>query len=372
MIKYKKFDILKVAAQCEIELDSRTLRRREVMAWCPFCQTPSSNYHMSINPEKECFFCHKCSAFGNTVSLYARMQGISNKEAAEQLAGGNYAPANPVHVQARHLQATVHVRHRNAVYHDMLKTLPLSEKHRMNLLERGLSDERIRRNMYRTMPKDLLQRRRVAQYLARHHDLRGVPGFYYSQYGYWELWGKSGVLIPVRDANDNIQGMQIRLDDVSKNKYRWLSSNPDYGYPYGAASSAWVHVTGNSGNAKEVYITEGALKGDVASYLSGDRLFICTAGVSSIQHLADTIKGLKVTRANSCYDMDQIALLQALVERRNNPHDAEAQKPCPIEKMEAVVHSTGIPCIRRTWSPEFNGVDELYLDWSKNRQQRAA
>ena len=42
---------------------------------------------------------------------------------------------------------------RHAVYSDMLAHLTLLPKHGENLLERGLSEERIRRNEYRSMPE---------------------------------------------------------------------------------------------------------------------------------------------------------------------------------------------------------------------------
>ncbi len=76
------------------------------------------------------------------------------------------------------------------------------------------------------------------------------------------LAGVPGILIPICDHEGYIQGLQIRLDNVDKKKYRWLSSNPDNGYPYGVASSVWVHVVGNRGGA-ECEFTEGALKGEL-------------------------------------------------------------------------------------------------------------
>jgi hypothetical protein len=249
--------------------------------------------------------------------------------------------------------------------------MALTEEHRNNLRLRGLSDERISDNMYRSMPAHFYKRRSIAGFLAKRHDLRGIPGFYYSKYGYWELWGKPGLLIPICDMGGYIQGVQLRLDGAEKNKYRWLSSNPEYGFPYGTPSSVWVHISGDR-NAKEAYITEGGLKGDVASYLSGGRLFICTAGVSSVQYLYDALKSLSVTRLNGCYDMDQVQVLDTLLELRKDPRNADAFKPCPLEKMEAVAQSTGIPYERRTWPAEINKIDEVYFDWVRRQERKAA
>ena len=304
MFEYRKFDIVEVAERCGISLDSRTLHRVEVEAWCPFCPTKSSSYHLYLNKDKERFICYKCSAKGNSVTLYAQIYGVDNKEASERLSG----ECRELPTEASEKTAAVPgyelapLRRRHDVYYDMLTAMSLTESHLSDLTGRGLPSGRVRHNMYRSMPRSFYKRRAIAGFLANRHDLRGVPGFYYSQYGHWELWGKPGVLIPICDADGYIQGLQIRLDGVSKKKYRWLSSNPDYDLPYGTASSTWVHVAGNRDNG-EAFITEGGLKGDVASCLSGgDLLFICTAGASGIRLLADTLRSLRIAKVYGCYD----------------------------------------------------------------------
>jgi hypothetical protein len=377
MLEYEKFDIVEVAEACGIELNSRTLGKAEVEAWCPFCPTESSDYHLYLSKGKGQFYCQKCSASGNSVTLYARFYGISNKEAAGRLRHGEISGAQYngdfAYLANRRLRAPGYeaapLARRHDVYYDMLSEMSLTEPHRINLAERGLSRERIRQGMYRSMPEDNYKRRKIAETLSTRHDLRGVPGFYYSKYRHWELAGTPGVLIPICNQDGYIQGLQIRLDDADKKKYRWLSSNPDNGYPYGTASSVWVHVTGDRGGA-ECDLTEGALKGDVASHLSGGRLFVCTAGVNSIQYLAGMLKALGVKKVNGCYDMDQVTIYYDLVKlRRENPFDKEAAKPCSLERMEAEVRSAGVDYERRIWAPELNGIDKYYLDWFANRQK---
>lgn len=375
MLDYDKFDIVAVAEGCGIKFNSRTLGRAEVEAWCPFCQSKSSDYHLYLNREKEMFFCQKCSASGNSVSLFARIHGISNKEAALRLSGGSFDSTSRAVAAPAHQKIITQgfglapLARRHDVYYDMLSQMRLSEQHRTNLAERGLSRERIVQGMYRSMPEDIYKRRNIAETLAKNHNLRGVPGFYYSKYGHWELAGVPGILIPVCNPDGYIQGLQIRLDNADKKKYRWVSSNPDNGYPYGTASSVWVHVTGDR-SGFECDITEGALKGDVASYLSGGRLFVCAAGVNSIQYLGDTLRALGVKKVNGCYDMDQVTLYYELVKkRRENPFDKDAAKPCPLERMEAEVRAAGIAYERRIWSPELNGIDQYYLDWFTYQQK---
>ena len=108
----------------------------------------------------------------------------------------------------------------------MLAHLTLLPKHGENLLERGLSEERIRRNEYRSMPETERGRRLLTDLLRSHgHDLHGIPGFR-TYYGDWTLSGPNGFLIPVRNKDGLIQGLKIRLDDAQQanRKYRWLSS----------------------------------------------------------------------------------------------------------------------------------------------------
>jgi len=67
---------------------------------------------------------------------------------------------------------------RSEIYLELLKMLPLERKHYVNLHNRGLSDEIIRGNMYRSIPTNYGLRQRIVADLARRYDLSGVPGFY--------------------------------------------------------------------------------------------------------------------------------------------------------------------------------------------------
>ena len=249
------------ARRCGLVLDARTLRRKEVEASCPFCGDHGpGKYHLSLNTDTDQYRCNLCNAHGNSVLLYSRIFGVSTSEAYRTLAeeGKVYPlPQQPVSQNTERQPASLMQRH--AAYSDMLDHLVLLDRHRENLLDRGLSEERIKENGYRSMPESEHGRKLLADLLHSHgHELLGLPGFR-TYYGDWTLSGPNGFLIPVRNKDGLIQGLKIRLDDATQpnRKYRWLSSR---NLPNGTRSYSWIHVTGDK-TKKRAFLTEGPLKG---------------------------------------------------------------------------------------------------------------
>lgn len=343
---YEKIPLVDTARRCGLVLDLSTLRRREVEASCPFCgDHGKGKYHLSLNVDTDQYRCNLCGASGNSVSLYARLHGLTNKEAYMELSrGGNVYPM-PQQPSSQNTEPQPKpLAQRHEVYMDMLSLLTLSAEHRENLRERGLSDDRIDQNQYRSMPQTPEGRKLLASLLRDiGHDLQGIPGFRTS-YGEWTLSGPNGFLIPVRDKDGLIQGMKIRLDEGGPGrKYRWLSSR---NAPNGTRSYSWTHVTGSIAS-KRAYITEGPLKGDVASYLDNDALFVCIGGVFALHGLKDTLISLGVTEAVEAMDMDQMT----------NPQVRRA-----IQAIRQEVQSIrGIRYSKYVWNPAYKGIDDYYL-----------
>ena len=345
---YNKVPIVDAARRCGLVINSRTLQREEVEASCPFCgDHGEGKYHLSLNTVTDQYRCNLCGVSGNSVSLYARLRGLSNKEAYLELAkdGKVYPmPSQPApQIQERKPCA---LEKRHAVYSEMLSFLTLSQRHREDLLERGLSEERIEQNGYRSMPETPAQRRLLAKLVGSSYELLGIPGFY-TRYGQWTLAGPNGFLIPVRDKDGLIQGLKIRLDeaDLPNRKYRWLSSR-GRSMQNGTRSYSWIHVTGDR-TRKRAFVTEGPLKGDVASFLSNDALFICTGGVNAIKGLRETILSLGVREVVEAMDMDQMT----------NPQVRNA-----ILTMRREVQSIpGIKYSKYSWDPAYKGVDDYFL-----------
>ncbi len=348
MKQYDKIPIVDAARRCGVALDSRTLRRREVEATCPFCHDHGpGKYHLSLNTATDQYRCHLCGTRGNSVTLYAQLMGVTNREAYQALKQeGKVYPmprqeASPKDAERQPLP----LERRHEAYAAMLDHLTLLDQHRENLLERGLSEERIARNQYRSMPETDAGRRLLAALLRScGHELLGLPGFR-TYYGDWTLSGPKGFLVPVRNKDGLIQGMKIRLDDADKpdRKYRWLSSRD---LTNGTRSYSYIHVTGDT-TQKRAFLTEGPLKGDVASYLAHDALFVCVGGVNAIRGLKKTLVGLGVSRVVEAMDMDQMT----------NP-DVRNAVLAMRKEVQAI---KGLKYTKYTWNPAYKGIDDYFL-----------
>lgn len=343
---YVRIPILEAARRCGLALDHRTLRREEVEASCPFCGDHGrGKYHLSLNARSDQYRCNLCGASGNSVTLYARVMGVTNGEAYRELTRGGRVyllPREPAAAAAERQPCELRKRHQ--AYSEMLFLLTLRKEHYRNLRERGLSDERIQRNEYRSMPETPEGRRLLAKLLGENHDLLGLPGFYTSN-GRWTLAGPDGFLIPVRDKNGMIQGLKIRLDSGEANrKYRWLSSR---GRENGTRSYSWIHVTGRQ-SGKRAFLTEGPLKGDVASFLSGDELFLCIGGVNATNGLADAIRELGITEIIEAMDSDQMVKPEV--------------RRAVLSMRKELTKLPNIRYLKYTWDPAYKGVDDYLLN----------
>lgn len=348
MKQYDKIPIVDAARRCGVAIDSRTLRRREVEATCPFCHDHGpGKYHLGLNTATDQYRCHLCGARGNSVTLYARLMGVTNGEAYRALAqeGKVYPMPRQEPSKADAERQPMALEQRHAAYTAMLEHLTLLDKHRDNLLERGLSEERIQANQYRSMPEtDAGRRLLVALLRSSGYELLGLPGFR-TYYGDWTISGPKGFLIPVRNKDGLIQGMKIRLDDTDQpsRKYRWLSSRD---LPNGTRSYSYVHVTGDT-SQKRAFLTEGPLKGDVASYLAHDALFVCIGGVNAIHGLKDTLVELGVTQVVEAMDMDQMT-------------NENVRRAVLVMRRE-VQAIKGLKYTKYTWDPAYKGVDDYLL-----------
>lgn len=308
---------------------------------CPCCEDKPKGRHLNINLRKDVFRCPRCGFSGGVLDLYAFYAKIPREKALEELLDrkGKIFRPQQARLPAVEESPLTGVEERHATYTALLQSLTLASDHGENLLSRGLSPEEIHRLGYKTTPvlgfSSLAKRlREKGLYLA------GVPGFYKSQ-GQWTLKipGR-GILIPVRDVRGQIQGLQVRLDNVEKRKFRWLSSN---GLEEGCGAKTWVHLAGEP--RPLVLLTEGPMKADVIHFLTGQTV-LAVAGVNSLSQLKPALEKLQAAgmeQIMTAFDMDYLI----------NPHVRVGQ-----ENLAHLLDQCGVSYGTYLWDPRYKGLDD--------------
>lgn len=248
----------------------------------------------------------------------------------------------PSHIEA---VARAPVGRLDGVYSTLLRGhLELSDRHRDALRARGLSDAEINRNGYASTP-DARRGQEIAEALSA-YDLRGVPGFT-RRGGRWGMVGTPpGLLIPYRDERGRIRALQHRPDVTPEDggKYRWLSSRH-------CSSGAPLHFAYRHllATAREVTITEGALKADVTSFFLGSPV-VAAAGVTQFgQRFAVVLKA-------ACPALRTVFVAFDLDFRRN-----EAVKGA-LFRLLSELEREGFDARLRAWPPGLGkGIDDCLL-----------
>lgn len=308
---------------------------------CPCCDDKPKGRHLNINLRKDVFRCPRCGFSGGVLDLYVFYTRVSREEALEELLARNKIPGRSPKPTLPEVEESplTGVEERHATYTALLQNLTLASDHRENLRSRGLSPEEIHRLGYKTTPvlgfTSLAKRlREKGLYLA------GVPGFYKNQ-GQWTLKiPDRGILIPVRDIAGRIQGLQVRLDNVEKRKFRWLSSN---GLEEGCGAKTWVHLAGEP--RPLVLLTEGPMKADVIHFLTGQTV-LAVAGVNSLSQLRPVLEELRAAgmeKVMTAFDMDYLI----------NPHVRAGQ-----ENLAHLLDRCGISYGTYLWDPRYKGLDD--------------
>lgn len=366
MKNYVYIDVVDTALVCGLDIKPGTLGNEEVEARCPYCNDYKYRMYLSHKRDNAAFWCHNCGTGGSAVTLYADFnpegKRLTHYAAYKELLAHPDIRCDEVPIEnKKYSTGKIRPLHeRSEIYLEFLKLLDLEERHYTNLFNRGLSDEMINGNMYRSIPTDYFKQQKALNELTKRYDLSGIPGFY-TKNNKWKIANckHSGILIPVADKDNMIQGLQIRLDepppkiiempDGSKaekagDRFRWFSTGGNY-YENGTGISSYIHIVGDQ-SSDTVYITEGPMKADVASYLSGGKLFIGLTGVQNVRYLADVVSTLKPRRIVECIDMDC----------RTNPHVQRAQS-----KIRSICATLCEEYKLFTWPIEQKGIDDYLL-----------
>ncbi len=321
---------------------------------CPFC---GAKKKLHISEEKNTWRCVKCSSSGGVLHFYARYKlGIESLPSSisergkialdlREFMGDKDADLTPRVTKPKPPVIRVPLADDNylhEVYTAMaaLPFLRLSDEHRAELKRRGLSDEAITQNGYRTIPAKLpnadltlyvkeggnQQKEAVfgtwrysqwmvqiglqigAELTQQGFDLKGVPGFY--KFGSsWSFFCRPGIMIPTRNIRGQIVIWQVRQNCAPKYMTLHCGSLP------GAVTETVSRCHFPLGNAPisaktPVIFTEGPLKADVAVFLMKQPCaFAAVPGINTTNDLYANIAALKsagVRVMQNAFDMDKL------------------------------------------------------------------
>ena len=183
--------------------------------------------------------------------------------------------------------------------------------------------------------------------------LAGVPGFYRNDKDEWTFVNDNrGILIPVRDEEGRMQGLQIRLDNTEKRKFRWMSSTDRKD---GCRAEGWTHFSGEPSDM--LVLTEGPMKADVINALTGWTV-VAVPGVNALKKLKaslETLKAKGLKRVQTAFDMDLLT----------NPNVKNG-----FEELLALLDEMDFTFSTYLWDPRYKGLDD-YLWEGKLKKVRA-
>ena len=284
-----------------------TAGRSSYYIQCPCCDEHPRKKHLNINLKKEVFRCPRCGVSGGIFDLYALYTGVPRdkvrKELVERLGPPELVTRSKKKIVSRQKEECplADIESRNNAYKALLSKLSLAADHKENLLNRGLKEADIERLGYRTTP--VVGMSAIAKQLQSEGlSLAGVPGFYRDKNGEWTfVHEKRGILIPVRDWIGRVQGLQIRRDNVSRRKFRWVSSTE---MEDGCRAEGWTHLAGAVRST--ILLTEGPMKADVIHALTGLTV-LAVPGVNSLTQLQMALEDLRnegLVEIKTAFDMD--------------------------------------------------------------------
>ena len=358
MVRFRMVDIIPL-----LPIERPRDNRSSFYFACPCCDDIKNgkdirNGHLNINLVKDVFRCARCGFSGGVLDLYAYYSNCSRSDAKVAIASKLHIDERAVHTTKQKSQLApvttecdiAGIAERDAVYSALLGLLSLASDHRHNLLNRGLSEEAIDVNQYRTAP--VVGYRTIAKRIMDNGcSLSGVPGFYRDDDGQWTISDiMRGILIPVKDIQGRIQGLQVRCDNMKKRKFRWVSSRERRD---GCGAAGFTHLAGYP--SKEMLIVEGPMKADIIHHLTG-RTVLAIPGVNSLTQLQaslDLLKGCGLRRVMTAFDMDML----------KNPHVQNS-----FNSLLWLLEGTGLKYGTYLWDPHYNGLDD-YI-WQQVMQMK--
>lgn len=270
----------------------------------------------------------------------------------------------------------------NAAYGAIFNTLTLEPSHLEALSKRGLSSQEIAVLGYKSWPR---QRKAVVTSVGEALDtktFRGVPGFFLTPSGDWDLAGAPGIAIPIRNKEGDVVGIKIRVDKPNnpQSKYILLSSNPKSQrggadtYPEGTAATVHAHypLEKPRGGFDTLRITEGEIKADVLTNLT-DIYTVALPGVKGWRMALDVVKALKPKVVLLAFDSDKVEAKNVAYGEQEDVGDAPPEEDFIVAKALAslymVLDKLGTCEVKiEDWPPEAGkGLDDVVLNGAQDK-----
>jgi len=259
------------------------------------------------------------------------------------------SPAPPAAAPIDEARATI-------VYAALLAAAPLSDRHRNELHNRGLTDTEIARDGYGSLPPGN-RAFIVRDVIAAVGEPVGVPGFH-RRAGCWTIAGQAGLLIPMRPTGAAVTRIKIRLDRPGDGpRYTWLSTPTQDG---GAGSGAVGHFAvaelrgcprndgGGPGVNRRLWVTEGPIKASIAARKLGEPVF----AIPGVNALGPMIEALPAWRDAGVTDI----VLAFDADRTTNPRVAEAH-----DVAAATLTAAGFTVSTASWPAAHKGIDDALV-----------
>jgi hypothetical protein len=206
------------------------------------CPSPlrdeSSLGSFNINVPMNIFHDWKLDIAGGPVRFYMELYNIPFVDAVKRLASdfnlGNFqgrpdAATEKSILTVKTTKKVLDIELMDTVYNIFLDMCSITEEDKSILKLRGFDDEEISRYKFKTFPRRVINFRKeleakVKEATGTADSLFSVPGFFKKEGEPFSFGYQSGIIIPCRNYENKIVGLQIRKRDNSPNKYVWFSS----------------------------------------------------------------------------------------------------------------------------------------------------